>query len=216
MHEIYVLDGDSQVGPFTPDEIRRAISENRLTLAHLGWHAECETWKPLAEILEPGQESEGIEVLKEGPGYVLTSKALRVREEIFPLEDVARATVEVEHTRRGRAIAATIVFGFLLVVALTLPHKPENPTQWTIWGISVIVVIFFLLRFAISAFRPSATFLAIHLMDGDDRILPMTQREAEHASKAIHEALASFHQSSEPMHDSSEASNKAQEADSDS
>lgn len=189
MHAIYVLEGESQTGPFSPDEIRRAIASNALTLAHLGWYEGCEGWKPLSEILADADE-EDVEVVQSGPGYVLTTEALRVRDEIFALDQVSRATVEVEHTRRGRPIAATIFFGFLVVVALAMPHKPETPTQWILWALSLLLFLVFFLRFALTAFRPSATFLAIHLADGDDRILPMSRKDAESAREAIHQTLA--------------------------
>ncbi|MCX7868813.1 MAG: DUF4339 domain-containing protein, partial [Terrimicrobiaceae bacterium] len=198
MHAIYVLEGESQTGPFSPDEIRQAVADNRLTLSHLGWHEGCDGWKPLAEILSSGEAEAGdFVVLSEGPGYVLTSEALRVREEVFPLEEIVRATVEAEHTRRGRSIAATILFGVLVVVAVAMPHKPETTNQWMIWGLSLVVFLVLMLRFALAAFRPSATFLAVHLSNGDDRILPMSRREAGQASQAINSALEETRRSAE-------------------
>lgn len=193
MHAIYVLENGSQVGPFSPDDIRRAVAENRMTLSQLGWHEGCESWKPLAEILEGLKSSEeDLPVVAEGPGFVLTREALRIREEIFPLDLVAKSTVEVEHTRRGRYLVWTIVFGFLVVVALAMPYKPESTKQWIIWGICLAAFLLLTLRFALLAFRPSPTFLAVELTNSDERILPMSRREAEAAKNAIEKALADW------------------------
>jgi hypothetical protein len=190
VNAIYVLAGDERVGPFTADEIREGVAAGRLTFGDLGWTEGLDGWVALSEILSSGiaEENEAA-VLDEGPGYVLTTEALRVREEVFPIESVNRASVETEHTKRGRSIAGSIIFGVLLVIAIARPHPPETTNQWIIWGLSVAVILFLLLRSTIMAFKPSGTFVAVHLLDGDDRVLPMSDREAKHAAEAINEAL---------------------------
>jgi len=185
-----VLVGEERVGPMSADEIRSSVSEGRFTLGHLGWVEGMENWLPLAEILESGiAEEEEPVVLTEGPGYVLTDQALRVVDEVFPLGAVAKATVEVEHTKRGPAIAGTILFGLLAVIAVAMPHKPQTNAQWTVWALSAVVILVLFSRCLFSAFKPSATFVAIHLVGGDDRILPMASKDAAAAEKAINASL---------------------------
>ncbi len=174
----------------TADEIREGVAGGRFTLGSLGWTEGLDGWVSLSEILASGiAEEDEAPVLDEGPGYVLTTDALRVREEVFPLESVNRASLETEHTKRGRSITGSIIFGVLLIIAIARPHSPETTNQWILWGLSLVVLLFLWLRSTIMAFNTSGTFVAVHLLDGDDRVLPMSDREAKHAANAINEAL---------------------------
>jgi hypothetical protein len=191
MRAIYVLEGEDRVGPFTSEEIRSALADGSIVLSQMGWLEGAEDWQPLSEILASGEaEADEILVIAEGPGYVLTDQALRVCDEVFELSEVMKATVEVEHTRRGPAMAATALFGFLVIVVLALPFRPQSAGQWWLWGVSLLLFTLLCARFALAAFKPSATFLAVHLCNGDDRVLPMTGREAREAQRAIEGALA--------------------------
>lgn len=192
MSAIYVLAGEEREGPFTAEEIRESVADGRLTLEHMGWTEGLEAWIPLSELLNPkpvldnsDESDEVVEVLAEGPGYVLTNEALRVREEVFPLEDVLKATLETEHTKRGKPIAGSIVFGVLVSMTLAMPLRPETQNHWILWGLSLLLFLFLFLRSLLMAFKPSGTFVAVHLRDGDDRVLPMSDHEAKSAVESI-------------------------------
>jgi hypothetical protein len=186
---IYVLAGEERVGPMTASEVLAAVNEGRFALGSLGWQEGMDGWKPLAEFLFDDSEEEA-EVVAEGPGYVLTSAALRVRDEVFSLFQVSKATLEAEHTKRGSPLMWGIIFGVCTVIALAMPHRPETTNQWVLWGLSLGIFVLLSVRNLFNAFRPSGCFVAIHLADGDDRVLPMADGEAREAVDAIMETLA--------------------------
>ena len=189
MNAIYVLAGEERVGPMSASEVLDAVNAGRFALGNLGWHEGMEEWKPLSEFLVEDSGEGDMEVLAEGPGYVLTPSALRVREEVFSLFQISKATLETEHTKRGRPLAWGIIFGICTVIALAMPHRPETTNQWIFWAVSLGIFALLAARNLFNAFRPSGNFVAVHLADGDDRVLPMSDVEAREAVKSITKAL---------------------------
>lgn len=203
MSAIYVMAGDERVGPLTTEEIREAVEEGRLSLENLAWQEGMEDWLPLSEVLEIPEDCDSEEedfesmILLEGPGYILSPGCLQVGTELFPIANLVKAEVEIEHTKRGKAVGASIVFGVLLAVALAMPLRPETSQHWILWGISVVVIVGLLIRSLLAAFKPTPAFVAVHLLGGDDRILPMSPSEARAAANAVNNAIAASRESAE-------------------
>jgi hypothetical protein len=103
-----------------------------------------------------------------------------------------KAEVEIEHTRRGAAIAWSIVFGVLTVLTLAMPLRPETTNHWILWSITLVVFLLGFVRCLMGAFRPTPAFVAIHLTNGDDRILPMRRKMAIETARVVNEAIAKF------------------------
>jgi hypothetical protein len=56
------------------------------------------------------------------------------------------------------------------------------------------VFVLLLIRSLFSAFKASPAFVAVHLTNGDDRILPMTPKEAKGAAQAVNAAIQQIRQ----------------------
>lgn len=54
--DIFVHRSGQQMGPYSPDEVRRRIDIGQFSLTDLGWHVGLTTWQNLASILSPQPE----------------------------------------------------------------------------------------------------------------------------------------------------------------
>jgi hypothetical protein len=199
MSAIYVMAGEERVGPFSTLEVQEKVDAGIFTPEHLGWMEGMEDWCPLQQLLTSAADSEedavaDSEVLLEGPGYLLTPLTLQIGEELFPLDILSHAEVEIEHTKRGKPIAGCIVFGVLVILTLAMPMRPETTNHWMIWAVSLTVFVLLLIRSLFSAFKASPAFVAVHLTNGDDRILPMTPKAAKGAAQAVNAAIQQIRQ----------------------
>ncbi|MEX1118452.1 MAG: hypothetical protein WEB60_06615, partial [Terrimicrobiaceae bacterium] len=158
----------------------------------LAWSEGMEEWAPLSVFLSEEVSVEGIEgatVILEGPGYLLSPSLFQVGAEVFPMMALLRAEVEVEHTKRGKFIIGSIITGVLTLLTLAMPLRPETTNHWILWSISLVVLLFFFIRSLLGAFKETPAFVAVHLTNGDDRILPMSPRQAKAAAAAINETI---------------------------
>lgn len=194
MSAIYVLVGGEQQGPFTFAELREHVKHGKYPDDQMAWHEGMEDWQPIHTIIE---QEEQVEVIAEGPNFTLTHEDLIIGSEIFSLEGVVKAEVEVERTRRVKPAILSIVFGFLVVLLVALPHKPESSTTWVIWSLVLAVFLFLFLRNLLSAFAKGATFVAIHLTNGDDRIIELPVAEAREIAREVNSHIEAIKDHSE-------------------
>jgi hypothetical protein len=189
---IYVLAGEERVGPLTTEVLREGVEQGVYSDDQLAWVEGMDDWAPLALVLsseEPAEPPEDSHVILEGPGYLLSPSLLQVGVDIFPMTSLLRAEVEVEHTKRGKFIVSSIVIGVLLILTLAMPLRPETTHHWILWSISLAVLLLFFVRSLLGAFKETPAFVAVHLTNGDDRILPMSPKEAKAAASAINETI---------------------------
>ena len=202
MDAYHVMAGEERLGPFSLEEIAGMIESGELSLEQHAWAEGMEDWMPISAILEQAgaavhavvedEDGEIVEkALLEGPGFAITALHLVLGEEVWEWAAINKAEVEVEHTKRGKAIAGTIFFGVIGVILLALPlfHNLGEKALWIIWGVIALGCVVMFFRNASTAFRPTPTFLAVHLADGDDRIVPLSHRQARHACDAINARL---------------------------
>ncbi len=192
MSAIYVLAGEERVGPLTTEVLREGVERGVYSDEQLAWSEGMEDWAPLSVFLAeetPDDIPEGMHVILEGPGYLLTESLLQVGVDIFPIVALLRAEVEVEHTKRGKFIISSIITGVLTILTLAMPLRPETANHWILWSISLAVLLFFFIRSLLGAFKETPAFVAVHLRNGDDRILPMSPRQAKAAAVAINDAI---------------------------
>ncbi len=206
MADIFVLSGEKRIGPLAWEVARQGMIEGIYSAEQMAWTEGMEEWLPLAEVLGVETEIETGEVIAEGGGFVLFEHALQVREERFPLGFLLGTEVETEHTKRGRAIFWSILFGVLTIVTLAMPLRPETRDHWVLWAVSLAVFLLVFVRSLLAAFKSTPAFVSIHLQNGDDRILPMSHREAKEASRRINAAI-------ESARDAAEADQTAEGAD---
>ncbi len=202
MSAIYVLAGEERVGPLTTEVLREGVQLGVYSDEQLAWSEGMEDWAPLALVLSedvPEEIPDDMPVLLEGPGYLLSPSLLQVGVEIFPMTGLLRAEVEVEHTKRGKFIISSIITGVLTILTLAMPLRPETTNHWIFWAISLAVLLFFFIRSLLGAFKETPAFVSVHLTNGDDRILPMSPKNAKAAAAAINEAILA---SREPPEDS--------------
>ncbi len=215
MSAIYVMAGEERVGPLTTWELREKVVSGEFTPDQFAWKEGMEEWCEVSQILEledsepqdsvvpeseisdsQGPESEDSEeesgVLLDGPGYLLSQGSLQVGPDLFPMHALLKAEVEIEHTRRGKSIVWSIVFGVLTILTLAMPLRPESTNHWILWSITLVLFLLAFVRCLMGAFRPTPAFVAIHLTNGDDRILPMRRQMAIETAKVVNEAIASF------------------------
>lgn len=189
MSAIFVLVGGEKEGPFTKQELADYASQGRYSVDSLAWHEGLDDWTPLGQLLaeEDGGSAEEVEVevLAEGKGYVITTEDMIIGGEIFALAGVLKATVEVEHVRRGGPVFWAIVFGLLAAVSLALPPHLQEPTHWIIWGALLLFFLFFCIRNLVTVFKAGGTLLAVHLTNGDDRILQLPEKEARKVADIV-------------------------------
>jgi hypothetical protein len=192
MAAIYVLAGEERVGPLTTEVLREGVERGVYTDDQLAWVEGMENWAPLAEVLsaeEPDELPGDSHVILEGPGYLLSPSLLQVGVDIFPMASLLRAEVEVEHTKRGKFIVSSVVIGVLTILTFAMPLRPETTNHWILWSISLIVLLFLFVRSLFGAFKGTPAFVAVHLRNGDDRILPMSPKQAKAAAAAINETI---------------------------
>ncbi len=192
MSAIYVLAGEERVGPLTTEVLREGVERGVYSDDQLAWSEGMEDWAPLAVFLAEetlDEIPEGMHVILEGPGYLLTESLLQVGVDLFPIVALLRAEVEVEHTKRGKFIVTSIITGVLTLIALAMPLRPETTNHWILWSISLAVLLFFFVRSLLEAFKETPAFVSIHLRNGDDRILPMNRKEANAAAVAINATI---------------------------
>jgi|GEM_PF-4804394 len=214
MDAYHVQAGESRLGPFSLEELAEKVGSGELALSDLVRESENAGWVSIADLLaaegatveivqeETGESQEVAdsdddaeevveETLLDGPGFVVTPEHLVLGEEIFSWGVLNKAEVEIEHTRRGPALAGTVVFGVVGLIVLLLPlfHDPGAVALWVIWGVVVAACLVLFCRNATTAFRSAGTFLAVHLADGDDRIVPLTPHKARQACDLINERI---------------------------
>lgn len=215
MSAIYVMAGEERVGPLTTWELMEKVASGEFSPDLFAWKEGMEDWCAVGQILEleapepedsvvavpefpdsgdpDSEDAEEVSgVLLEGPGYLLSQGSLQVGPDLFPMHALLKAEVEIEHTRRGKAIAWSIVFGVLTILTLAMPLRPETTNHWVLWSITLVVFLLGFVRCLMGAFRPTPAFVAIHLTNGDDRILPMRRKMAIETAKVVNEAIARF------------------------
>ncbi|GAB4180363.1 MAG: hypothetical protein Fur0032_21270 [Terrimicrobiaceae bacterium] len=192
MSAIFVLVGGEKQGPFTQQEVSDFLSEGRYSVDSLAWHEGLEDWEPLGQLLGAGstgtsEDEPEAEVLAEGNGYVITTEDMIIGGEIFSLTGVLKATVEVEHVKRGGPIFRAIIFGLLAAISLAIPSHLQDPAHWVIWAVLLLIFVFVCIRNLVTVFQAGGTLLAVHLTNGDDRILQLPEKEAQSVAALVNQ-----------------------------
>jgi len=191
---IYILVGENKTGPFTHELFTEYRDAGRFPPETLCWKEGWSEWKPIAEVDddEELEESGGdVQLLMQGDGYRLTSEKLFLGNEVFPLGIVKNAKVVVELAYRMPAYTQVTISAVVLIVAVSLLVTPDLFTPDSIFfkglvGLAAVSGLF-LLRGAIVAFRPDATFVNLRLASGDERILRIKGREARDLVSLVNE-----------------------------
>jgi len=208
---IYILVGENKTGPFTQELFVEYRDAGRFPPETLCWKEGWSEWKPISEVDndEEAEESSDVQLLMQGDGYRLTSEKLYIGTETFPLNIVKNAKVVVELAYRMPAYTQVTISSVVLIVAVSLLVTPEllSPDSIVYKGLIglAVVAVIFLLRGAIVAFRPDATFVNLRLASGDERILRIKGKEAHNLVSLVNElapkaALKAFHKQEQTLY----------------
>lgn len=226
MSAIYVLRGDQQIGPFTPEELEVKVAAGELSPEDLFWSEGMEDWQPLATVIlieedpdgtgeeEPAEEdssllpaAEEADILHQIANTTITTHAVHLESgAVLPLEEITKVVVQTETVRRGRSIAGCVLIGALIVtIVLAVVEFPlVKPTHWILWGLVIVGLVFWWIRLLLRVLRVGSSMVVIDLIDGDERIIPAPPDTARQLRDAIISTLPEIEPDSEDVEESRE------------
>lgn len=204
MSTIHVQKEGQEWGPFTTEELEGKVVEGVFSPEDLYWTEGMEDWRPLAEILAPSAEPPagddssfaGGETLYATADLQLTPTHLTVHGEEFPIESVAKATVQTETIRRTKPIVGSVLVGVAILCIAFLEIERPHWKAWALWGAILLALGVWWLRLFTAAIRPATTLLIVDLRNGDERLVPMEAAEARAAAMAIDQTVIAFTEAS--------------------
>ena len=186
----YVLLDETRMGPYTPEQLHGLMISGKINDDTLCWHEGMEEWETFAKYFR-GEETqasafEGIQIQGtdlNGLHYSVSGEDVMLGREVFAISGVRGAKLATERIDRGYSRFRVILFGFILVMIASLYYLESEEVLRLgggpiVVGVVSLLLLIFLVRSAVVAFRAPNNFVEMRLTNDDSRMIHLPKKTA--------------------------------------